>query len=154
MSFQETSVSSDTFLDRWGHWVLWMGPYILALSLVAWTPRLALLLCGVEILQFTLHVYGHHPTHPMAPVSVQLATLMVTVVLLIVGILLYPISVWTYLLLFCQITFSVAVHDRFHGRDFGLPALIGFGTASVWWGIFLTMQGVVPGLPFLRAFLL
>lgn len=145
--------SRDTFLDRWGHWVLWMGPYILIVSLLAWTPRLALCLCAVELIQFTQHVRAEHPTHPITSISALFVAL--SWAMIVVGILLFPFSGWVYVLVFCQMTFSVAVHDHFHGRSLGLPALIGFGGASVfWWGIFLTMQGVVPGLPLLRPYLI
>lgn len=143
--------SSHTFLDRWGHWVLWMGPYILLISVLAWTPRFFLLMAGVELLQFTLHVREHHTAHPMTPISALFVV--VAVALIIVGTIVFPFRVWTYLLILCQIAFSQAVHDHIHGRNLGLPALIGLGSGSMWWVVFLTMQGIVPGLPALRAYL-
>ena len=157
MPFQETTSSEDTFLDRWGHWVLWMGPYIVVVSIVAWTPRLMLLLAGVELLQFTLHARRYHQMHPLVAPQVlrpRLAFDEFALIMIVAGLLVAPFSNWVYVLVICQVTFSGSVHSHIHGRSLGLPALIGFGIASFWWGIFLTMQGVVPGLPFLRDFLL
>ncbi len=142
----------DRWIDRWGHWVLWMGPYILIVSVLSWTPRFVLCLCAFELFQFAQHVRAHHPSHPMAPrtglfVGVALA-------IYFVGSFFYPISLWAYLLMFCQVAFSAMVHDHFHGKSIGLLGLIGFGQTSIWWGVFLTIQGVVPGLPLLRPYLI
>jgi hypothetical protein len=146
------STTPDRWIDRWGHWVFWMGPFILITSLLSWTPRLVLLLAGVELFQFTLHVREHHPTHPLTPVSALFIS--VATAMYLVGLLFYPIAAWAYLFMVCQIVFSKMVHDSNHGTGLGRFVLVGVGLGLLLWPILLTMQGVVPGLPLLRPYLI
>jgi hypothetical protein len=153
MSSSDLPTVAETFIDRWGHWVLWMGPYILIVSLLSWTPRLALLLVGVELLQFTWHVLKNHPTHPIPPISAFFVGIACT--LFIVGSFFYPILGWAYMLIFCQIWFSLKVHDWIHSRD--IDDLLGAFVAAFCSAAPLTMmivQNGVPGLPLLRSYLI
>lgn len=142
----------DTFLDRWGHWIFWMGPYILIVSLLAWTPRMALLLAGIELTQFTLHVWENHPEQPATPSFGALGLL--GGVTMVVGMLIYPLSSLTFLLLLLQILFSGHIHQWIHSRN--LPAL-GFITiealTTVWMSLLIVKCQTTPGFPGLYAYL-
>ncbi len=160
MSVHAFPKPAESFLDRWGHWLLWMGPYILIISVLAWTPWLALLLICVELVQFTVHAVRHHPDHPMADTM----SIFVVCVVLIFGIALVP-SVeipWLFLLVVSQIILSNSVHRWIH-HDFtgcwfdqwkfmvGLVYFCVMGFVAI---ILMTGDGDVHGLPLLRAFLL
>lgn len=164
MSSQKSSATTETFLDRWGHWVLWMGPFIAVVSILAWTPRLIWLMAGIELVQFVVHVSCRHPEHPMAG---SLSFFMAGVVL-IIGVALIPSTrvmwlgvVWLLLLVSLQIVFSSAVHKWNHGdmgafvhRGAYLISLVSYPILSVVvvvWGI---VVGNVLGFPLLRVFLL
>lgn len=158
MSSQETTVTEDTFLDRWGHWVLWMGPFIAVVSILAWTPRLLPLLIGVEIIQFTLHTSHHHTFHPMSGVL----PMFFGGVLIIFGVAMMPSteSWWLLLLLGSQMAFSDSVHDWIHRDRVGdwfqqgrhVVDLVTFTVLSFVALILMIGDGDVPCLPFLRAF--
>ena len=161
MPSQETTSSEDTFLDRWGHWVLWMGPYILIVSLLAWTPHLSLLLIGIELVQFTVHTARHHPHHPLIhPPGVVWAAGMMTIGL---GILQTQWTCFMALLVVCQVVFSSSVHRWFHREKIGEDGvsrgklyidLVGFPILSVVVIICMIMDESIPGFPLLRDFLL
>lgn len=157
MPSEESSVSGDTFLDRWGHWVLWMGPYILIVSLLAWTPRLVFLLIGAEVQYFLWHVRKQHPQHPLMILDqffLETALILVTVL----GGALYPFSLQCWILLFCQMGFSYAIHREVHTPPGERPivpmAILMSAMMSLLMIVFMITSGDVPGLPLLRAFLL
>lgn len=148
----ESQLAADTFLDRWGHWILWMGSYILIVSLVAWTPRLALLLVGVELLQFTLHVRESHPTHPMTQ---QIGLFIVVAMLLvIVGLLVCPFTGWAYIIAFCQIMYSQQVHDWTHSRNrLDAVGIVCYGAIALLFLKLLIEKQVIHSLPTLHTYL-
>ncbi|MFA4845143.1 MAG: hypothetical protein WC654_01115 [Patescibacteria group bacterium] len=145
---------ADRWIDRWGHVVFWMGPYITIVSTLAWTPRLALLLAGVETIQFTIHVRDDHPTHPMTPISFLFMVL--GAVMIVIGSIVYPLVLASYILIVWQCLFSQSIHWSTHGHVSKwlwcrplLFALSGLYTVR-------TMIGhvYIPGHPLMRAFLL
>lgn len=160
MSVHEFPKPTETFLDRWGHWVLWMGPYILIVALLAWTPRLILLMVGIELVQFIVHVVRYHPEHPMA----QTPPFFAAAITLIFSFALIPVEgfVWLLALVGAQVGFSYSVHRWIHryrtddvfGRGKTLIDLVGFLILSAVIIVLMIGDGDVPGFPLLRAFLL
>lgn len=65
--------SAQTFLQLWGHWVLWIPWVILFEVLLAyraglgpgWVVMIATFCIITEIHQFTEHAWIHHPDHPI-----------------------------------------------------------------------------------------
>ena len=147
----------DRWIDRWGHFVLWMGPLILIVSLLLWTPHLIPLMVGIELVQFIFHVSRHHPEHLMADVL----PLFVAGIILILGVALIPLGgvLWLLVLIGSQIGFSSTVHRWIHSDSEGdrgklLMNLVSFPVLSTVAIFFLIGDGDVPGLPLLRTFLL
>ncbi|MBI4437835.1 hypothetical protein HY631_02690 [Candidatus Uhrbacteria bacterium] len=131
-----------------------MGPYIAIVSLLAWTPRLAPLLLGVELVQFTVHVQARHVSHPMAPVSFLFMALGAAIVVL--GSLVFPLIWASALLVVSQVLFSQSVHVNTHGPAprwlWYQPVMYTLVSLYALWGMAGTTY--VPGHPSLRGFLL
>lgn len=140
----DSVVPTDTFLDRWGHFILWMGPYILIVSLIAWTPRFALLLAGIELLQFTLHVREHHSTHPMTPISALPAA--VAYLMIVGGAMVYPVSFYTFGLLVVQVLFSRAVHAFNHGKWWSFVGIWILTAITIGLVKLAVLSGETPGI--------